>query len=548
MTDKSNETDKKNSAVEKVESLSKRGADETLNGEIQNAERERLAVERAREREENKKREDREREKRLIYEKQASFRRKEERAKRRAEDRERRARFREEKRKTRRSRGLGGWIATVVALSCTSLIFGSLLAFTLFSDRIQIGEPISTNPDAQRAYYDFVGYVDNMDTNMSKFFVSSDEEGRQKILGELAVQSNLADASLAQLPMKDESKYLTSKYINQVGDYAKYLNNRLIEGHTLTEEDYSGLKKLQTVNFNLKKSLNGLNLDMAEGYDFSTLTSGIDGDLITERFNDMEKSAKDYPEMIYDGPFSDGLDAVKPKGLNYEKVTENEAIARFNELFTFYEVQNVKVIGKSENGKIETFNVRGDIKEGGEAYAQFSLNGGKLVLFNAYRDCKNEVYGEEECLETAKKFLKSAGFENMTCVWEYSAGNIMHYNFVYEDGGVLVYPDMVKVNVCRETCRVSGVDADAYYMNHTERSYGNSIKREEEARAKLNENLEVTSVRSAVIPVGNGKEKPAYEYIATFDGETYYVYIDAETLKQADIFKVVETAEGKLLI
>ncbi|MBO4323258.1 MAG: germination protein YpeB [Clostridia bacterium] len=504
-------------------------------------EREREAIEKA-----NKKRE---KEKAKIAAKQARFRQKEERARRKADERERRAKFKEERRKNRSQRGLGGWIATVVTLSCVTLILGSLLAFTLFTDYIQAGEPQSTSPAAQRAYYDFVGYVDNMDTNMSKFFVSSDTEGRQKILGELAVQSNLADASLSELPMQDEAKYLTSKYINQVGDYAKYLNNRLIEGDTLTEDDYSRLYDLYRINSDLKDSLNGLNADMADGYDFSTLVSGIDGDLITERFTDMETKARDYPEMIYDGPFSDGLDGIKPKGLNYAEITENEAIERFKALFAFYDTENVEVTGKIENSKIETFNVRGDIKEGGEAYAQFSVRGGKLILFNAYRDCKNEVYGEAQCLKVASEFLEKAGFKNMKSVWQYSAGNIEHFNFVYEKDGILVYPDMVKVNVCRETGRVSGVDADAYFMNHTEeREFGSSLHSLEEAAAKVNKNLEITSASAAVIPVGNGNEKAAYEFIATYDGSTYYVYIDAKTLKQADLFKVVETAEGRLLI
>ena len=212
-------------------------------------------------------------------------------------------------------------------------------------------------------------------------------------------------------------------------------------------------------------------------------------------------------------------------------------------------MDNIKVEGKSENGKIETYNVRGDIKEGGEAYAQFSVKGGKLILFNAYRDCQNEVYSEDDCLNSATEFLTSAGFKNMKPVWQYSAGNIMHYNFVYEENGVLIYPDMVKVNVCRETCRVSGMDADTYFMNHTEeRDFGSSLKSLEEAATKVNKNLEIKSTNAVVIPVGNGNEKPAYEFIATYDGSTYYLYIDAQTLKQADLFKVVDTAEGKLLV
>ena len=108
---------------------------------------------------------------------------------------------------------------------------------------MELGKVNTNSANAQRSFYDFVGYVDNMETNMSKFFVATDEKGQQKILTDLAVQSNLADAALSELPIKDESKYLTSKYINQVGDYSKYLNNRLIDGYSLTEEEMNNMKE-----------------------------------------------------------------------------------------------------------------------------------------------------------------------------------------------------------------------------------------------------------------------------------------------------------------
>ncbi len=539
----------KNSAIEKVEEIASRntagyygvGADYNfglgasinngVNGgfgavppiineerEMTSAERERAAIEAAHEKEVREKRE---------------------------EEKEKRAKIKREKRE--HGGGNGGWIAAVSALSVAVLILGSMLLFSMYGDDMRQANDVGT-AQTERAFYDFVGYVDNMEVNMSKFFVSSDKEGQQRILGELSTQSNLANMALGELPLLDEAKHKTSKYINQVGDYAIYLNKRLIDGQTLSDDDLKRMEDLYKINSNLKRSLSDLSGNITGEYDFSSFTSNLDGDMIVEGFTEMEEQAKDYPEMIYDGPFSDGIEAIKPKGLNYEKVDETKVKEEFDRLFTFYETDGFEVVGKSENGKIETFNVKANIKEGGEVYAQFSVNGGKLVLFNAFRDCKNEVYTDEQCLEKAKEFLKNAGFESMTEVWGYSAGNTMHYNFVYEENGTLVYPDMVKVNVCKETGRVSGIDADAYFMNHTERSHSENLHSLAEAAEKVNPKLEIVSALAAIIPVGNGNEKEAYEFIATYDGSTYYVYIDALTLKQADIFKVVNTDEGTLLI
>ena len=44
------------------------------------------------------------------------------------------------------------------------------------------------------------------------------------------------------------------------------------------------------------------------------------------------------------------------------------------------------------------------------------------------------------------------------------------------------------------------------------------------------------------------KEALAYEFSGTAGGATYYVYIDAADGKEIEIFRVVETTEGRLLI
>ncbi|MBR1868198.1 MAG: germination protein YpeB [Clostridia bacterium] len=463
---------------------------------------------------------------------------------------ERKAFKKSERERKRRngSSGNGGWVALVSGLCSVILVLGSLLALSNFTDNKVENAPSTASVDSERAYYDFVGYVDNIDVNIGKFMASSDDRGRQKILGEITTQSFLADAALAQLPLQDESKFQTAKRINQIGDYAKYLNNRLIDGESITPEDFDRLISLRAMNLAVKSGLNEATMELNQGaYDFDSLVNQLDGDGVTEKFDTLEEQARDYPEMIYDGPFSDGLDSVKVKGLNYDKININTAVEKFDSLFTDYEHSEPRVTGKIENGKIVCYAVRADI-DNGEIFALFSEKGGKLIAFNAFRDCSVQKYSEDECLKIAENFLKKAGFDSMTDVWGYASGNVMRFNFVYQKDGAKIYPDMVKVNVCMETGRVSAINAETYFINHTERNFPIPEHTLEEAAEKINKSLKIEYAGEAVIPKGNGNETSAYEFICDGEDGRYYVYIDSKTLKQADIFKVVETAEGALLI
>ena len=64
----------------------------------------------------------------------------------------------------------------------------------------------------------------------------------------------------------------------------------------------------------------------------------------------------------------------------------------------------------------------------------------------------------------------------------------------------------------------------------------------------MSSNIEIDTCRLAVVPVGTSTEKLCYECMGEYDGSTYYVYIDAKTGRQVEMFKVIESTEGSLLL
>lgn len=453
-----------------------------------------------------------------------------------------------ERQKTRAKRGIGGWLAAVISLGCAVLILGSLLTVQFIGVGGGSHPAMNASANTARNFYDFVGYVDGMETDMSKVFVSTDNGGRQKILTELSLKSNLADSALAQLPIADESKYYTSKYINQVGDYAKYLNNRLINGDSLTKDDLDNLQKLYEINVNLKSALSTLAAGVGENYDFKNLAENNANDLIVKQFNELEKSAVDYPQMIYDGPFSDGLDAIEPKGLDGEEISKMQAEENFNRDFASYGIKKIIETSAVENTKIDCYSVIAETEEGGDVAAQYTVKGGKLLSFLARKECADTEIDEDAAERSAEEFLAAAGFKNMKRVWRYETDGVEYFNYAYVHDGAIVYPDLVKLTVCRETGRVTGMDAEEYYLNHTERGKFTAKYSITQAEEKVNDTILVSGRNRAITPIGNGKETVAYEFIGTYEGDTYYVFVDANTLKEIKIYKAVDTDEGRLLI
>lgn len=441
------------------------------------------------------------------------------------------------------NKGATGFVVAIVSLSVATLVFATLFTVT-FMGRFSGNNYYEAS--MERDFYDLVTYVDNIDTNMSKLMVSGDRNEQQKIIGDIMVEANLASKNIGDLPLQDESKYYTAKYINQVGDFSKYLSSKLIDGEKLTESDWKNIGSMYEINQVLSAELKTLSSKLGENYRFMSLLSDDKENVVLKSFVTLEENAVDYPQMIYDGPFSDGLEAVKVKGLSGDEINIEEAKNSFKSYFKDYAFSSVEVVGETE-GDIKTYNVEGMVDDL-TVYASITKVGGKLLSFNYYKDCDVNNLDSEGAVKVAEEFLKNIGIENMKAVWTNEYGSTQYINFVYQDDGVIYYPDMIKVSVCLERKIVNSFDATSYYLNHESRQTESAKISKEQAVKNLSQNLNVENVRLCVIPKGNNNEKLCYEILGTYNDSTYYVYVDAVTGKESQIFKVVKTSEGNMLV
>ena len=438
------------------------------------------------------------------------------------------------------------WLAAVVTLSVAVLVLGGLLTFAIFTP---IDDQATSTQREQQSFYELVGYVDAMDVNLSKAVVSGDNQKRQKLFNDIRVQSNLATESISSLTIEDEDKYYTTKFINQVGDYCKYLSEKLIDGEELSSLDVETLKSMHKINASIKESLSKLASKIDENYDFKSLYEGKDSDMIISQFSQLESNAVDYPHMIYDGAFSDGTEGDVAKALDgKEEITKMQAEKLFKEYFSSYKIKNVELVGESKGKVIETYNFEGVDEDGVTLMAQITKKGGMLAEFNYFKDCSNDNLDLRGAEELASEFIKKIGYTNMKAVWTADSGNTITINFASLVNGVICYSDLVKVNVCRERAVVSGLEASSYIYNHTEREPKTAVVSVNQVKGKVSSEIEIDSVRLAIIPKGQTQEILAYEFTGTKNGTMYYIYIDAVTGKEADIFMVIDTTEGKLLM
>ena len=135
------------------------------------------------------------------------------------------------------------------------------------------------------------------------------------------------------------------------------------------------------------------------------------------------------------------------------------------------------------------------------------------------------------------KGLEKLGYDDMEAVRLRANGSLTDFTFVYEDDGVVYYPDEIVIKVCRTRGIVSGFDATKYLMNHRGRDEVKVNITLAEAYGKLHKGLSVEASRLAVVKTLRG-ERPAYEFLCGYEGEQYFVFLDALNGEEISIVNV----------
>lgn len=496
------------------------------------------------------------REKRIKEERAARLQEKKERRELRAEalreKRENRLAMREAKiaereRKRKENRGVGGWIAAVVSLGVSVLVLGTLVTIGIVDNATSMGDMEDVY---SRSFYNLTNLLNNMDVNLSKLTVSSSSEEQQTILMDIIVESELIESNLEQLPIEDEDKASTVKLVNQVGDYSKSLNKKLASGEALGSDEAAKIEAMSGTVSSLATEINETANTIKDGKNlkFSALLKK-NNNLITDSFTKLTNASADYPQMIYDGPFSDGLDEREIKGLSGGELSKEDAVARGKEYLMDYELSELYASGEAVTKSIACYVLEGKTLSGVGVYLQLAKRGGKPVLFTLYDECEEDNFSDEECIKIGEEFLSSIGYEGMKAVWQNENNNVLSVNYAFCQEGAVVYSDLIKVKVCKEKGKVVGIEAITYLTNHTgNRDVSSPNISAESARKTAENKIDVSSVRLAVIPLGVKSEVLAYEVSGTYNDNLYYIYINALTGKEAQIFKVVKTTEGTLLL
>ena len=443
-------------------------------------------------------------------------------------------------------------------LSVIVVLFSIIVILGVYAYMKQREFRIASENSYNLAFFELVDYVQNVENYLGKSLISTTPEHGAETLTRVWREANLAQAYLAQLPIGSHELENTTKFLNQVSEYSYSLSKKNIYNESLKQEDLDNLKQLHDYSIELENTLIQLSDDINNGRIkwgeltkkgttvFATQVSNISKD----SFSNLEENFHEYAGLIYDGAFSEHITKAEKVGLTGADISEEDAKNKVKQFVGEENIEEITMNGLSENTDMPTydFNIKLKNKDNDEnnMVVSISKKGGHIVFSNYNRNVEAETMGYEKANEYGINYLTEKGFTNMKETYYLKQNGILTINYAYQQDGVVMYPDLIKVKVALDNGEILGIETTGYLNSHMERNLATPKISKEEAKKTLNKNLNIAYEGLAVIPTEYKTEVLCWEFKGKINDTEFLVYINAENGREEDILTIVNTPDGIL--
>ena len=413
----------------------------------------------------------------------------------------------------------------------------------------------------RRAYGDLSDNLYDMESTLAKLLAVNSHGQRILLLDEVWRLSGSAVSSMSQIPLSHVDTEELNRFVVRVGDYAHSLTKKAIRGENVSEEDATSLSELRDTCRKLAEQtaqrLESGNIPLTamttDGY-FTAAEeqagaggqeqAGAGGE---EQGGQKNEGITEFPTLIYDGPFSESSEKLQPRGLGGEDVSEEQA-KQVAEAIAGMGLNPTGLV----DGSIPAYGFGYTDENGGWVEAEVTKKGGKLLWYmrpaSGNAEGRPEQSEAERYRDTALKKLEELGYAGMKATYAQYYGGAALINCAATQGNIILYSDLVKVWVDRETLEVIGLDARNYLFSHVERQLAEPALPLEEAETKISPKLEIGSRELALIPITPETEKLCYEFKCTLGNDSYILYINAEDGSEEQVFRIIDSEDGTLVI
>lgn len=423
-----------------------------------------------------------------------------------------------------------------VTMAC--MLIALVVGLSLTSERAAGAERMLTEAFAA-AVYGSAENAQSLALLLEKAVVSSDPQQIVTLLAQASHKASDLARDIVFLPLSHEAMAPTVAFLHQVSEDVLSAAGDAAAGALPDTQTLSTLTRHRALCMQLASHL-ALAQKEAASSGFALPLDSVfyeapsPGERPLEAVQDGD-GAIDYPAPTHAVP--------SPKGLTGDAITAAQAldIAR-----AFVGEDRFVSASSAPNtsGMIPAFGVT-VMTDGLQLNLEVTVTGGKILWMMPETASFAQMLSVEACTASAARFLRERGFGDMQLIASQLYDGLCVATYAAVQEGVMLYPDIIRVQVRMDTGEVVGFEAHQYWMNHVERALAEPAVSESEARAGLSEDVTAEEGQLCLIP-WRQTERLCWSFRVTHGGTAYMVFVDAFTGRELEVVKIIEQIDGTL--
>ncbi|WP_240377089.1 germination protein YpeB [Bacillus piscicola] len=404
----------------------------------------------------------------------------------------------------------------------------------------------------QRAFHDLSFHMNQLEDEVGTTLAMNSREQLSSSMAQVWRITSMAQNELGQLPLGMMALHKTEEFLHKIGDFSYKTTIRELNDDPLTNEEYQKLQTFYKESGDIKHELRKLQAGvLKEDQRWTDAINAMDANeepmdnSIVNGFQMIDEKVKGYTETDFSpaNDFAPDLDEQIAKKVKGKKVSKEEAAQIAREFLDIPDSMNVEVDELKEGLQFEGYSLTIQEPEGEAAiHMDMTKKGGHPLWFMQSRPIEEINISLNEATNKAQKFLKRNGFEHMELVDGKQYDTIGSFKFVPVENDVRIYPDVVYVDVALDDGEIVNYKGAEYITNHKKRKKLSPKLSVNEARDRVNPNVDVMEEHVALIKNDEEEEVLCYEFYGTIDKDTFQIYINAETGDEERVQKM-ENAE-----
>lgn len=445
------------------------------------------------------------------------------------------------------------WVIPALAIA---LVGTSLWGFTQY--RARMNWELQAENNYQRAFHELSYHLDGTQNLLSKASVVNSQRQTSRVFSDVWRHTYSAQQNLSQLPLTNIDLSRTKTFLANLQAFSSRQTDLAVDGKTVSESDWKNIRSFKSQAEFLAERLRQVQvyvLDSAarwveEETPPATAAAGSSRDntgQITKNFIMVEDGLRRIPDPSFDGNTLNIK--AKPVGLTGSNVTAQQALDRAQAFLSPRKLTgyNLRVSQETRADMpgymIEAVPPRDDGRKA--IRMEFSKRGGHPMWMLEERNVMRSRHSMDKAIQAGAQFLQARGYRNMGVAMAADYQNIASVTYVPVVNDVLVYPDMVKLQIARDNLQVLGFDATSYLTFHKARNPQPKLSAPE-ARKKLNPHLQVKLARKAIVLNERFQEVLCHEFECTIGDDRFLVYINAVNGQEEKVRKITETGVEEL--